>query len=241
VTDLLTFFGVLDISDSSYQTSSIYFGSRFEDEDEDDDEGEISGTRVNNKFSNIETFTMAGLRTFSLLFATILAAVMAQTVTAKLGEQREPRLLDVMIGNSDEFAESKVTLRALERPVGINSQDHAKITSILSTTKELISTANSLINNEETFQAGSEMMEEANALFREATGHIARRMLLVGDESHMVRKKYSEHDIEQAKNDEERALDVTRSIYEVVSHSAAPIFHLHTLCANSSSFISPCI
>ena len=182
---------------------------------------------------------MVSLRTSSSLFATILAAVMAQTATAQLGKQREPRRLDVMIGNSDEFAESKVTLRALEHPVGISAQDHAKITSIMSTTKEMISTANSLINNEETFQEGTEMMEEANALFRETTDHIARNML--GDGSHTVRRKYSEHDIEQAKNDEERTLDVARSIFEVVSHSAAPIFHLLTLFAHIFSSISPCI
>jgi hypothetical protein len=58
------------------------------------------------------------------------------------------------------------------------------------------------------------MMKEANAMFREATGHIAQRMLLV-DEDHMVRRKYSEHDIQQAKESEERALDVARNIFEV--------------------------
>ena len=69
------------------------------------------------------------------------------------------------------------------------------------------------------------MMKEANAMFREATGHIAQRMLLV-DEDHMVRRKYSEHDIQQAKESEERALDVARNIFEVVSHYAASNYML---------------
>jgi hypothetical protein len=168
---------------------------------------------------------MLGLRISSSLCATILAAFMPQTVTAQLGEQREARRLDVMIGNSDEYAESKVSLRALEHPVGINSQDHAKVTSILSTTKEMINTANALIEDEKTYQEGTEMMKEANAMFREATGHIAQRMLL-GDEDHMVRRKYSEHDIQQAKESEERALDVARNIFEVVSHYAASNYML---------------
>jgi hypothetical protein len=190
-------------------------------------------------FLNKSVTTMLGLRISSALCATILAAFMPQTVTAQHGEQIEPRRLDVMIGNSDEYAQTKVSIRAPERPVAISYKDHAKITSILSTTKEMINTANLLIENKKTFQEGTVMMEEANAMFREATGHIAQRMLLV-DEDHMVRRKYSEHDIQQAKESEERALDVARNIFEVVSHAASSIY-ANFIHAHISSFTPYCI
>jgi hypothetical protein len=160
---------------------------------------------------------MVGLRSTFSLCAAILAAIMPRIVTARNGgEKLEPRRLNIMIGNSDEYAETRVSLQAPRHPVGISHKDHAKIASILSTTKEMISTANSLIDNEKTFQEGTEMMKEANAMFREVTDHLAQRML-AGD-TDMVRRKYSEHDIQQAQEDEERAFDVARSVFEVVSH-----------------------
>ncbi|KAL3810842.1 hypothetical protein ACHAXA_007497 [Cyclostephanos tholiformis] len=157
---------------------------------------------------------MVGLRSTFSLCAAILAAIMPRIVTARNGgEKLEPRRLNIMIGNSDEYAETRVSLQAPSHPVGISHKDHAKIASILSTTKEMISTANSLIDNEKTSQEGTEMMKEANAMFREVTDHLAQRML-AGD-TDMVRRKYSEHDIQQAQEDEERAFDVARSVFEV--------------------------
>jgi len=42
-----------------------------------------------------------------------------------------------------------------------------KITSILSTIREMISTANALLDDVRTLKEGTEMMEHANAAFRE--------------------------------------------------------------------------
>jgi hypothetical protein len=143
---------------------------------------------------------------------------MPQLVTSQQhDDQFSPRRLDVMIGNSDEYAETVVSLQAPTKSLRIGFHDHAKIMSIMSTTKEMINTANALIGDSRTLKEGTEMMEEANAMFKEVTDHIAKRNL---EDQHGMLRKYSEHDIQQVDEDEERALDVARSVYEVVSHSS---------------------
>ena len=74
------------------------------------------------------------------------------------------------------------------------------------------------------------MMEDANALFKEVKAHIAKRKL--ASEAGSIRRKYSAHDIQQAEEDEERALDVARSVFEVVSHC--------TTCVYSTCFFLRC-
>ena len=139
---------------------------------------------------------MACIRFF---FATIAIALSLQIVSAEYVRSRQQ--LDVMVGNSDEFAETSVTLNAPEIPAGFGVDDHAKITSVLDTVKETIATARELMENEETLQAGTEMMEAANTAFREVTGHIAKRKL---------------HD-QQTQEDEGRGMNVGRQILETVS------------------------
>jgi hypothetical protein len=138
-------------------------------------------------------------------------------------EQRnkEPasRRVGVMVGNSNKYAETVVSLQAPKHSLGIGARNHAKITSILSTTKEVINTAKALIDDERTLKEGTEMMEHANSMFREVKDHIAKRALASKAQS-MVRRKYSKHDIQKAEEDEERALDVARSVFETVSHCA---------------------
>ena len=153
---------------------------------------------------------------FCSLCVTFLVAY-PQTVTAQHDEQPSPRRIEVMVGNSDEYAETVVSIQAPKRPAGIGAHDHAKITSILATTKEMIVTAKALIDNESTLTEGTEMMEEANAMFRDVKDHISKR-LLEGKDHGMVRRKYSDHDSQEVNNNEERALDVARRIFEVVSH-----------------------
>jgi len=163
---------------------------------------------------------------FCSLCVAFLVACNLQTVTAQQDEQPSPRRMDVMVGNSDEYAETVVSLQAPKRLIGIGAHDHAKITSILATTKEMIATAKALIDNERTLTEGTNMMEEANVMFREVKDHISKR-LLEGEEDHdMIRRKYSDHDIQQAGEDEERAFDVARSVYEVVSHSETSDFNI---------------
>ena len=172
-----------------------------------------------------QTVTMVGyLRCFFSLYAVVLAACLPQLVTSQQhDDQFSPRRLDVMVGNSDEYAETVVSLLAPERSLGIGLHDHAKITSILSTTKEMINTAKALIDDERTLKEGTEMMEEANSMFGEVKDHIAKRAL-EAEAQGRVRRKYSEHDIQQAEEDEGRALDVARSVYEVVSHCTMSIY-----------------
>jgi hypothetical protein len=178
------------------------------------------------------------LRCFCPVYAAVLAAsLMPQIVystaasrpprraasrrTAGAQRNKEPtsRRLDVMVGNSDEYAETVVSLQAPKRSLGIGERDHAKITSILSTAKEVISTAKALIDDERTLKEGTEMMEHANSMFREVKDHIAKRAL-ASEAQGMVRGKNSERDIQKAEEDEERALDVARSVFETVSHFA---------------------
>ena len=172
------------------------------------------------------------LRSFCPMYVAVLAAcVMPQKMVYSKQRSNEsvipvPRRLDVMVGNSDEYAETVVSLQAPERSLGIGARDHAKITSILSTTREMISTANALLDDVRTLKEGTEMMEHANAAFREVKGHIAKRAL-AAEAQGRDRRKYSEHDIQQAEEDEGRALDVARSVYEVVSHCTMSLFTQH--------------
>jgi uncharacterized membrane protein (DUF106 family) len=190
-------------------------------------------------FSPISTVTMVGyLRCFCSMYVAVLAACMPQTVRAQHDAQSAPRRVDVMVGNSDEYAETVVSLLAPERSLGIGFHDHAKITSILSTTKEMINTAKALIDDERTLKEGTEMMEEANSMFGEVKDHIAKRAL-EAEAQGRVRRKYSEHDIQQAEEDEGRALDVARSVYEVVSQCTMSIYIILYMLT-SLCFVSYC-
>jgi len=106
-----------------------------------------------------------------------------------------------MVGNSDEFAETSVTLNAPQNPAGFGVDDHAKITSVLDTVKETIATARELMENEETLQVGSEMIKAANTAFREVKNHIAERKLHT----------------QQTEEDEGRGMNVARQVLETVS------------------------
>ena len=144
---------------------------------------------------------MACIRFF---FATIALALSLQIVSAESVSRQQ---LDVMVGNSDEFAETIVSIHPPEIPAGFGYDEHAKITSVLDTVKETIATARELMENEETHKAGSEMMDAANTAFREVTGHIAERKL---------------HD-QQTQEDEGRGMNVARQVYEIVSLRAAGV------------------
>jgi hypothetical protein len=146
-------------------------------------------------------FTMSCIRFF--FFATIAVACNLHIVSAVESVSRKQ--LDVMIGNSDEYAETSVTLNAPQNPAGFGVDDHAKITSVLETVKETIATARELMEYEETHKAGTEMMDAANTAYREVTGHIAQRKLQDGD------------NVQQTQEDEDRGMDVARKVLETVS------------------------
>jgi hypothetical protein len=156
-------------------------------------------------------------RCFFSLCAAVLAACMPKIATSQHDDQSAPCRLDVMIGNSNEYVETVVSFLALKELLRIGFHDHAKITSILSMTKKLISTANTLIDDRRTLKEGTEMIEEANAMYKEVKDHIAKRKL--EEEKGMLRKN-SDHNIHQVEEDEERAFYVAHSVCQVVSHFA---------------------
>ena len=136
-------------------------------------------------------------------FFTIAIALSLHIVSA--AESVSRKQLDVMVGNSDEYAETIVSIHPPQVPAGFGYDEHAKITSVLDTVRETIATARELMENEETHQAGTEMMEAANTAYREVTGHIAQRKLQDGD------------NVQQTQEDEDRGMDVARKVLETVS------------------------
>lgn len=128
--------------------------------------------------------------------------------------------------NSDEYAESVLTVQAPKYSVGIGEHDHAKITSILRSTREMIDTAKVLINNERTLKEGHDMLQQANDMFREVKDHFIRiQQHKQGQEQaaensedrrEMLRNKYSTHDVAKTQEDEKREMDVVRRIYETM-------------------------
>ena len=158
------------------------------------------------------------------IYAAFLLAYIPQLATSQQYEESPSRRLEIAVLNSDEYADSILTIQAPKLALGIGAHDHAKITSILEMTKDLIGTSSVLVQNERTLKDGQEMMEQANAKFLEVKDNIRqindilRREEEDPDKVRLLRKKYSEHDVQKAQEDDERALDVTRSIYETVSH-----------------------
>jgi hypothetical protein len=107
---------------------------------------------------------------------------------------------------------------------GINHADHARITSILLETKLLMNNAKTLFNTNP--EQARNMMEKANQMFAEAKdriqGHPGMAQVSGNDDSlrgtryyeSAVRAKYAQHDLNSARDDEERALDISRNMYE---------------------------
>jgi hypothetical protein len=149
---------------------------------------------------------MECLRFFFYFFAIIAFPCTLQNVSAESASLQQ---LDVMVGNSDEYAKTIVSLHAAQNAVGFGADDHAKITSALATVKETIATARALMEDEQTLQAGTELMKAANTAFREVKGHIAERKLQ-HDTGHGVRGL-------MIQEDEKRGMDVARQLYEAVS------------------------
>lgn len=147
------------------------------------------------------------------------------------------RRLDIGLINTDEYADAMVTVQASpETPlVGMGEQDHATISRILDTTKEMVGTGRSLIQNKLTLKQGQDMLAQANNLFHEAKNIIQRQQQEQAnratsgggqdDERELfLRKKYSEHDISQVEENDMRSLDVSRRIFQTVSWIGSFLF-----------------
>jgi len=161
----------------------------------------------------------------AIFYATVLAASNPQLLATAEKTHIRRRDLEIGVANSDEYAESIVTIQAPKGPsLGISESDHEKIASILSMTREIISTAGALAENESTQQEVKDMLERANAVFHEVKDHIYPNVMLREEEENsqidlrktMLKEKFSNHDVRKAREDDERSLHVTRDMYETM-------------------------
>ena len=77
----------------------------------------------------------------AILYAVVLAALHPLVV------ESATRRRELGVLHSDEYTESVLTLKSsnADVPVGFTAKEHAKIASMLDTTKEIMDTANALI------------------------------------------------------------------------------------------------
>ena len=161
------------------------------------------------------------------IMAVIYAAVLAAIIHSEVIESAtsSSRRLELAVLHSDDYAESVLTIQEPHYPLGIGVDEHAKISSLLDTTREMMDTANALVRDTRTTTEGRKMIEDATAVFQEVKDHIRQRQHQFSNSSpeeheaarEFLRAKYSNHDLQEANEDEARGLDVSRRIYETVS------------------------
>jgi len=151
------------------------------------------------------------------MYAAFLAALHPLVV------ESAPRRLEVDVLHADEYAKSVVTIQEPEYPLGIGAQEHAKIASVLDTTKEMMDTANALVRDKRTLKEGRKMMEEATTMFQEVKDHLRRRNQERESNRDLLRARYLNHDLQEAAEDGERGMDVSRRIYETVRVDARKV------------------
>ncbi len=161
------------------------------------------------------------------IMAVIYAAVLAAIINSEVVESASSsRRLELAVLDSDEYAaESVLTNKEPHYPMGVGVNEHAKIASLLDTTREMMVTANALVRDTRTTTEGRKMIEDATAVFQEVKDHIRQRQHQYSNSSpeeheaarELLRAKYTNHDLQEANEDEARGLDVSRRIYETVS------------------------
>lgn len=147
----------------------------------------------------------------AICYAALIAACIPRLATC---QGHDARYRDIALGNSDGLADAVLTVQNAGPEAGFGARDQAKITSILATIKELVGAAGVLVQNEKTRRVGQDKMEKANAMYREVMQKMSRRKHSRNDRLKMLRGKYSEEDIQLAKEDEQRRLDLVRSLFE---------------------------
>jgi len=151
------------------------------------------------------------------------------------------RRLEIAVANSDEFAESVLTVQAGKYPIGVDPDAHAKIVSILLATRQTIGSAQELLKDRRTRKEGRRLMKSASELFREVREHFRQHPQTQEQEEEaaediepeqrdLVKKKYSNHDLLQAQEDDERALDISRRIYETMITFPECVEHYLNIC-----------
>lgn len=137
------------------------------------------------------------------------------------------RRLDIAIDDSDPLATATIAvISKQDPPPAVSSADHERVTAILAETRDLISKAKVLLE-ENGNEKAHEMVNMATAKFREAKEHIRAKKAraAASDEQLNLRPEKRKEKEETAKigDDVDRALDVSRNMYETVSSAAAAI------------------
>lgn len=145
----------------------------------------------------------------------LLSAFLA---TAYAQQSDDPRVLETV--NSSELAET--VLRMAPKPAGssfgIGEAEHDKIAAVLDKTRELVEQARALVDVGGSAGQGEQMMVMANLMLGDVKEHIRRLNSVLAAEPNgegFLRKKYSDHDVQKAQEDEGRELDITRKVIEI--------------------------
>eukprot|EP00804_Cyclotella_cryptica_P015145 CCRYP_000702-RA/>CCRYP_000702-RA protein AED:0.04 eAED:0.04 QI:277/1/1/1/1/1/2/468/245 len=135
------------------------------------------------------------------------------------------RRLDIAVDESDPLVGATLSVVSkLDPPPAVNSNDHERVSAILSETRDLISKAKILLNAEGgSRDKAHEMVNLATARFRQAKEQMNMRekrakAKVEGNEETGSNLRPEERkdlvDEDQVRNDEDRALDVSRNMYE---------------------------
>lgn len=167
----------------------------------------------------VATMVRRWLGLVTLCSAAAVQIVSSQKYNEDTTADQFSRRLEVATVNSDEYAESVLTVKQTDTPkYGIGANVYTKLSSVLSMTMEMIETAKLLLQNERTLKEGTKMMEHANTMFREVMDRI-QQIKADGDSestNSLLRKKYSDEDIIKMEEDGRRALELSRQLYATV-------------------------
>lgn len=122
------------------------------------------------------------------------------------------RMGEIATANSDDMVEAILAIQAPK--YGISAEAHENTSRYLSTVMQMIDKANELFADEHMTE-GKYLMDEANAKFLEVMNYVEDERILY-EETDMLRKKYSDHDLDRAYLNDQRALDLERKIYETM-------------------------
>ena len=133
------------------------------------------------------------------------------------------RRLDIAIDDSDPLATATISvISKQDRPPAVSSYDHERVSAILAETRELIAQAR-VYFEENGHEKAHEMVNLATAKFREAKEHIkAKKANAAALDAAATTNLRPEERKEQANDvkivdDVDRAMDVSRNMYETVS------------------------
>ena len=140
------------------------------------------------------------------------------------------RRLDIAIDDSDPLATATVSVVSKQNPPpAVSSDNHKKLTEILSETRQLIHRANSLLGGDDHEQA-REIVNQATAKFRAAKEQIRGSRAAASLAVRPRERKEMEEGTTETVDDVDRAMDVSRNIYETYITFPECVGHLFDEC-----------